>query len=94
MRKELFTKVDECFEVKLGCSRIELNFEFQDKFVLINRQKSISLVIVAIGSSLTIVKMIYQFIQSWFLYVKYRNFLGQRILEADELREIRRTLKL
>lgn len=82
-----------CADLEDGCSRIQINFNFKEKLLISNYQANIYAAVIAIGSTLTILKLAYSFTYLFFLKNHYRNFLGESVKEADLLLELKRLNK-
>lgn len=93
LAKRMFIQNPGCANLDWGCSRIHVQYEFRERFEIVNKQTSFIGCIIAIGASLTIVKLIYNVIQQYFLANQYRNYVGKRVREADELRTIEQQRK-
>ena len=62
LTKRVFNQNQHCASLEWGCSRIHVEFDFGERFEIVNRQTSFVNCMIAIGSSLTIVKLIYHLI--------------------------------
>ena len=71
-----------------GCSRLEINLDLTFNIRITNSVMTYGYFILVLGSSLTIVIKFYDLIKI-LLENSFRNYIGRKVKEADQYRQIR-----
>ena len=96
--KSIFNEKPECQVLPEGCTQIRFVFRFGERITITNSKYTFLDFFVVMASVLVFVRIIYSFMGWFFMFNRYKNYLGTRIRRHQrtkaKLRDLEEKIKI